>query len=141
MKSRIFFVFVVLFCLGLGGCAVTPRTSAWESPKGKEFTKDVVYTAALRAGTENGWQATSSDRDAGTMSFMQKFGEEQMVLNAAIVDQGGGNIVVRTTANWGGGLAIRGHHEEFIRNFHVQLFRNLNVSEMSERGIQIQEIR
>lgn len=131
----------LLSLLLTASCAVTPRTSAWESPKGKGFTKEAVYTAALLAGAQNGWQALGTDRDAGTMSFMQKFGEEDMVLNAVIVDQGGGNIAVRTTANWSGGLAIRGHHEEFIRNFHVLLFRNLNVSEMSERGIQIQEIR
>lgn len=130
-------VLAVLLTLLLSACAVTPRTSAWESPK--RFTKEVVYKAALQAGTQNGWQATGSDREAGTMSFMQRFGEEQMVLNVSILDQGG-RIVVRTTANWGGGLAIKGHHEEFINNFHVQLFRNLNISETSERKINIQEL-
>lgn len=130
-------VIVAFLAMLLTACAVTPRTSTWESPK--RFTKEVVYKAALQAGTENGWEGTGSDREAGTMSFMQRFGKEQMVLNASILDQSG-KIVVRTTANWGGGLAIKGHHEEFINNFHVQLFRKLNVSDPSERNIDIQEI-
>lgn len=126
-----------LLTLLLAACAITPRTSTWESPK--RFTKEVVYKAALQAGTQNGWQATSSDREAGTMSFMRRFDKAQMVLNASILDQDG-MIVVRTTANYHGGLAIKGHHEEFIKNFHVLLFRNLNVSEASERNIIIEEI-
>lgn len=134
---RINVVIVAFLAILLTACAVTPRTSTWESPK--QFTKEVVYKAALQAGTENGWEATGSDREAGTMSFMQRFGKEQMVLNASILDQGG-RIVVRTTANWGGGLAMMGHHEEFINNFHVQLFRKQNVSDPSERNIDIQEI-
>ena len=134
---RLNVVIVAFLAFLMTACAVTPRTSTWESPK--RFTKEVVYKAALQAGTENGWEGTGSDREAGTMSFMQRFGKEQMVLNASILDQGG-KIVVRTTANWGGGLAITGHHEEFIRNFHVQLFRKLNVSDPSERNIDIQEM-
>ena len=130
-------VIVAFLAMLLTACAVTPRTSTWESPK--RFTKEVVYKAALQAGAENGWEGTGSDREAGTMSFMERFGKEQMVLNASILDQSG-KIVVRTTANWGGGLAIKGHHEEFINNFHVQLFRKLNVSDPSERNIDIQEI-
>lgn len=120
------------------GCAFSPRVSTWESPE--RFTKEVVFKAAHQAGTQNGWEVAGFDREAGTMSFLQRFGKEQMAFNVLILEQGG-RIVVRTTANWGGGLAIAGHHEEFIHNFHVLLFRNLNISGASERNVKIEELR
>lgn len=134
---RLNVIIVAFLAILLTACAVTPRTSTWESPK--RFTKEVVYKAALQAGTQNGWQATGSDREAGTMSFAERSGDGQMVLNVSILDQGG-RIIVRTTASYGGGLAITGLHEEYIKNFHILIFRNLNITDLSERNIDIQEI-
>lgn len=129
-------IVAVLSCL-LVSCAVTPRTSSWEGPK--RFTKDEVYKAALQSGTENGWQGTASDRESGTMSFSKTFDKDQMVLNVSISDKDG-RILVHTVANYTGGLAIKGHHEEFIRNFHVGLFRKLNITDTAERQIIITEL-
>ena len=57
-----------------------------------------------------------------------------MILSVTVTDRG--NVVqVRTTASYGGGIAIAGLHEEYIQNFHVVLFRNLNISDPSERKI------
>lgn len=138
MSRQTFGRVILVGALLLTACAVIARTSVWDSPK--RFTKDEVYKAALQAGTQNGWQATGSDREAGTMSFVQTFGDERMIFNASVADLGG-RVVVRTTANYTGGLAIKGHHEEFINNFHVYLFRNLNISEASERRLTIHEIQ
>lgn len=40
-----------------------------------------------------------------------------------------------------GGLALAGLHEEFIRNFYVFLFRNLNITDTSERKVNIELLR
>ena len=63
-----------------------------------------------------------------------------MILSVTVTDRG--NVVqVRTTASYGGGIAIAGLHEEYIQNFHVVLFRNLNISDPSERKISVELIK
>lgn len=127
------FAFVVFL---LSACAVIPRTSTWEGHS--RFTKSDVYQAALQAGAENGWQTTASDRDSGTMSFSKPVGRGVMILGVSITKPKD-RIIVRTTANYGGDIAIYGMHEEFIRNFHRALFRKLDIADASERIIDIQE--
>lgn len=127
--------FVVML---LAACAVTPRTSTWEGPK--HLTKQDVYQASLQAGTEMGWRTTASDKESGTMSFSKNVGNGQMTLNVSVTKPK--DIVnVRTTSNYGGGLAIAGLHEEYIKNFHVMLFRKLNITDPSQRNIAIREIQ
>lgn len=138
--NRIARGFIILSAIAAvtAACAVTPRVSRWDSPK--RFTKAQVFNAALQAGTELGLQATSSDRDAGTISFAKRVGKGQMNVNVNVAERPEATQV-RTTANYGGGLAIAGLHEEFIRNFHVLLFRNLGITEPSERNVDVQQLR
>ena len=126
----------VAILLTLLSCAVTPRVSSWQSPQ--RFTQKDVFNAALQAGSDEGMQLAGSDRDAGTMSFRRKSGKGEMVLNVTVKDVGG-IVQVRTTASYGGNLAIHGLHEEYIHNFHVFLFRNLGISSASEQHINIEE--
>lgn len=125
-------VVYVLFVGGLlSGCAIMPRGSSWESPK--RYTNAQVFNAAIQAGGHNGYATTSSDRESGTMSFTKKIGKGDMILSVQVVNADE-HIVVRTTANYAGDLAIMGLHEEAIRIFHDALFRNLNIVEPSERN-------
>lgn len=120
------------------GCAVTPRVSTWQSPQ--RFTQKEVFNAALQAGSDEGMQLAGSDRESGTASFRKRTGEGEMVLSVT-VREAGGMVQVRTTASYGGGVAIRGLHEEYIRNFHVLLFRSLGISDPSERKVNIEELK
>ena len=123
----------------LCACAITPRVSTWESSK--PFTKEQVFNAGLQAGAEAGYSVTASDRDSGTMSFIRKIGEGDMILNVRITDQNK-LIRVRTTANFAGDLGIAGLHEEAISNFHIFLFRTLNVAPESEMSnVKIEQLR
>jgi hypothetical protein len=71
------------------------------------------------------------------MSFTKPQGKGQIILSVAVVDRG--NFVqVRTTASYGGGLALKGLQEEYLQNFHVVLFRSLNITDPSERNIHIE---
>jgi hypothetical protein len=63
-------VLVIFGIAMLAACTVTPRVSTWNSPQ--RFKKVQVFNAALQAGTESGWQPTSSDRETGTMSFTKR---------------------------------------------------------------------
>jgi hypothetical protein len=133
--NRPIMVLAALVATVLSACAVTPRVSTWNSPE--RLKKAEVFNAALQAGAQNGMQTTASDREAGTMSFTKQTGKGQMILSVTVMDRG--NVVqVRTTASHGGGLAIAGLQEEFIQNFHVVLFRNLNISDPSERKINVE---
>lgn len=119
------------------GCAVTPRVSTWDSPK--RFKAKEVFTAALQAGSEEAMQLAGSDREGGTMSFRKHVGNGEMVLSVTIKDVGG-IVQVRTTSSYAGEfLAIKGLHEEYINNFHVFLFRNLGITDQSEKNIDIRE--
>lgn len=65
------------------------------------------------------------------MSFTKKIAEGNMILSVRIADEN--NIIrVKTTANFAGDIAIAGLHEEAIRNFHILLFRGLNIAPESE---------
>lgn len=113
----------------LSACAVTPRVSTWESTK--QFTKAQVFNAGLQAGGEAGYTTTNSDRESGTLSFTKKIAKGDMILSVRIIDEN--NIIrVKTTANFAGDIAIAGLHEEAIRNFHILLFRELNIAPESE---------
>ena len=122
----------VILAVVLCGCAITPRVSTWQSPT--RFDKGQVFNAALQAGGQNGMKTTASDRESGTMSFSKTIGKGDMILSVQIVDSDG-TIRVQTTANFAGDIAIKGLHEEVIRNFHVFLFRNLGISDTSERNV------
>jgi hypothetical protein len=132
--KRIFCILVatVLLC----SCAVTPRVSSWNSPKG--FTKSQVFNAAIQAGGQNGMKATASDRESGTMSFSKHIGKGDMILSVQVAEAAG-IVNVQTTGNFAGDIAIRGLHEEVIRNFHVFLFRNLNIEDPSARNVRIED--
>jgi hypothetical protein len=125
----------VAFLLFLG-CAMTPRVSTWDSPK--RFTAKEVFSAGLQAGSQQGMQLSASDRESGTMSFRRKSGDGEMILSVTVKDVGG-RVQVSTTASYGGGVAIRGLHEEYINNFHTYLFRNLGITDQSERNIDIRQ--
>jgi hypothetical protein len=118
------------------GCAVTPRVSTWDSPK--RFTAKDVFSAALQAGSQEGMQLSASDRESGTMSFRRTIGKGEMILSVTVKDVGG-RVQVSTTAAYGGDLAIRGLHEECINNFHTYLFRNLGITDASERNVDIRQ--
>lgn len=122
----------------LSACAVTPRVSLWETPK--RYSKSQVYNAALQAGGQTGMKTTASDRESGTMSFSKHIGKGDMILSVQIVDKKG-DIQVRTTGNYAGGIALAGIHEEVINNFHVMLFRNLDISENSEKNVSITQLQ
>jgi hypothetical protein len=122
----------------LCGCAMMPRTSSWESPRG--FTKDQVFNAAIQAGGQKGMKTTSSDRESGSMSFSETIGGGDMILSVQVVEANG-IVKVQTTANFAGDIAIAGLHTEVIRNFHVLLFRNLNISDPSARNINIEVVK
>ena len=85
-------------------------------------------------------QTTASDRQSGTMSFTQRVGDKSVILSVNISDSGG-KIRVRTVASVGGGLAVKGLHEEFINNFHVFLFRNLNITDAAERNVVFEQLK
>jgi hypothetical protein len=121
----------------LASCAITPRVATWQAPT--RFTQKEVFNAALQAGSEQSLQLAASDREAGTMAFRKKVGDGEMTLSVTIKDVTG-VIQVRTIASYGGGLAIHGLHEEFIRNFHTLLFRNLGISDANERNINIVDL-
>lgn len=123
----------------LCACAISPRVSTWESSK--QFTKAQVFNASLQAGGEHGYTTTASDRESGTLSFTKKIANGNMILNVRIADTN--NVMrVRTTANYAGDIAIRGLHEEAIRNFHILLFRALNIASQSElNNVRVEELR
>lgn len=136
--NRLTATFVVLAAVVLSACAVMPRVSSWDGPP--RFTKAEVFNAGLQAGSQSGMQTTASDRESGTMSFTKQIGKGQMILSASVTTKG--NIVqVRTTASYGGGLALAGLHEEIIHNFYVFLFRNLNITDPSEEKVNIELLR
>ncbi len=130
MKNYIRVIVVsIMTTILLSACAITPRVSTWESTK--QFTKAQVFNACLQAGGEAGYTTTNSDRESGTMSFTKKIAEGNMILSVRIADEN--NIIrVKTTANFAGDIAIAGLHEEAIRNFHILLFRGLNIAPESE---------
>ena len=129
---------ILLVTVLISACAITPRVSSWDSPKGP--TKTQVFNAALQAGGQNGMKTTASDRESGTISFSKIIGKGDMILSVQIVDAQG-IINVRTTGNFAGDIAIAGLHEEVIRNFHVFLFRNLNILDPSARKVRIEKMK
>ena len=126
---------VILFALL--SCAVTPRVSTWQSPKG--FMQKDVFNAALQAGRDQGMQLAGSDQEAGTMSFHRKLESGEMVFSVTVRDVNG-IIQVRTTA-LGGGAANRGLEEETINNFHAFLFRNLGIPNTPEQKVIIDKLK
>ena len=130
---------ILLGAILLSACAIAPRASSWSSPK--QYTKAQVFNAALQAGGQNGYTTTASDRESGTMSFTKKIANGNMIL-AVQIAQADGAVGVRTTANYAGDIAIKGMHEEAIRNFHIMLFRNLNITNPSElNNVQVGGLR
>jgi hypothetical protein len=136
-KSSLGFV-VFLMVLVVSGCAVTPRVSNWKSPK--NFTQKQVFNAALQAGSDQGMQLSASDRESGTISFRKKSGKGEMILNVT-VKTGNGSVQVNTIATYSGGIAISGLHEEYIRNFHIFLFRRLGITDPSKTNVIIEEMK
>lgn len=140
MKSFVRFILTLAAISALlAACAVTPRVSTWASSK--PFTRAQVFNAALGSGAEVGYTVTASDRESGTISLTRKIGDGNMILNARIV---GDNKTVRvqTTANFTGDIAIAGMHEEAIRNFHIMLFRKLNVDVGTElNNVRVEQLR
>ena len=128
---------VLIMTILLWSCAITPRVSTWDSPDG--FTKSQVFNAALQAGGQNGMKTTASDRESGTMSFSKVIGKGDMILSVQVAEKSG-IINVQTTSNYAGDIAIVGLHEEVIRNFHVFLFRNLNIENPSARNVKIEQM-
>lgn len=94
----------------------------------------------MQAGAELGMQVVSSSKEAGTISLTQRVGDGNMNLNA-VIRQEGPIVTVKTTAAYGGGLAIRGLHEEIINNFHIVIFRNLNITKQEERLVRIDGLK
>ncbi len=139
MKKYIQVIVVSIFAfIVLSACAITPRVSTWESSK--QFTKEKVFNAAIGAGAEHGYTITTSDRESGTVSFTKTIGKGNMILNARIASENGA-ILVRTTANFVGRFAITGLHEEAIRNFHILMFRQLNIAPESElSNVHVEEL-
>jgi len=137
VRMLLYYASVITILITLLSCAVTPRVSVWQSPK--RFTQKTVFNAALQAGSDQGMQLAASDRESGTMSFRKLVGKGEMILSVKIQNVHG-VVKVLTTASYGGRAAIRGLHEEFLNNFHVFLFRNLGISDTSEKNISIEEL-
>ena len=137
VRTLLYYVAAFTIMLMLLSCAATPRVSTWQSPK--RFTQKEVYNAALQSGNDQGMQLAGSDRESGTMSFRKRVGKGEMVLSVTVKEVDG-IVRVRTTASYGGHLAIHGLHEEFIHNFHVFLFRNLGISDDSEKNVNIEQL-
>jgi hypothetical protein len=133
---RLVAVFVVLVMTMFAACTVTPRVSTWNSPP--KFKKVQVFNAALQAGTENGWQPTSSDRETGTMSFTKRISGTESILFTVNVTEQGNIVQVRTMTKTVGGIAVVGEHEKNLKDFHAALFRTLNISDPSEQKINVE---
>lgn len=136
-KNRIMGLVFILFFL-LTACAVTPRLSTWKAPK--SFTQDVVFSAAVQAGIQQGMQMSASDRETGTISF-RKSAEGSKVNLGVRVETVGNRVQVRTTADLADDFAIKGTHERVIRSYHDSLINILNIKDLSEREINIEVIK
>lgn len=121
----------------LSGCQVAPRVSMWNAPN--RFTAQQVFTAAVQAGQSAGMQLSASDRESGTVSFRKMSGDVEVILNVTI-KQVSDRVHVSTTASLGG-VAIGPLAEEYIKNFHVFLFRALGITDAAERNIDIQQMK
>ena len=82
----------------------------------------------------------SQDRESGAISFSKHIGKGEFILNVQIAGTKGG-VNVQTTGSYGGDLAIRGLHEEVIRNFHVLLFRILRITDPASRQIKMEQLK
>lgn len=122
----------------LSACAISPRSSDWTSPK--KFTQAQVFNAAVSAGGEmGGYSATSVDRSAYNLTLTRPFADKKMTVTVHVRDQGG-NIHVNAFAIFND-IAISGVYEETIKNFHVALFRNLNIDQSEMSNVVIQEAK
>lgn len=138
MKKYSLSIFIAI-AVFLVGCAVSPRSSTWNSPA--RFDSAQVFNAAMQAGPQRGMQLVASDRESGTMSFKKQLGKGDFILNV-IVSNTGKMIVVRTTAHFGGGgqLGIAGLHEGVIEDYHKHLFNILNITDPAETNVSIKSM-
>lgn len=129
-------VIIVLFAsVFLVACAIAPRTSDWTSPK--KFTQAQVFNAAVSAGAEMGYSATSIDRTTYNLTLTRAFADKTMTLMVRVRDQAGKmNVASIVSFN---DVAFAGAFEETIKNFHAALFRNLNIDQSELNNVIIQE--
>ena len=125
---------VLVAFLALTGCEVAPRTSFWHAPG--RYSRDAVVSAAVQAGAQEAMQLSFVDRKSGTMSFETRSGDGQMVLSVNVAGTNG-HVTVQATSALGGDIGIAGLDNEFINNFYVYLFRDLNITRRSEKEVEI----
>lgn len=135
MNRRIFALGIFTIAIITSGCAISPRSSLWKTPLG--FTKAQVLNASIQSAAQSGFTTANIDRESGSMSFFKRIGGGIMNLNVLLSEEGK-MIVVRTTAEFTGDLALKGLHEEVISNFHVYLQRILKITDPGARNVQIQ---
>ena len=129
---------VLAVTIFLGACQITPMGSSWDSPP--RFTKAQVFNAALQSGAQNGMRVDSQDRESGTISLSKRVAKGDFILGVRVTEASK-RVNVQTTGSFGGDLAVAGLHEEFIKNFHVFLFRILGISDPAARNISIGELK
>ena len=130
-------VCVLAAFFALTGCEVAPRTSFWHAPQ--RYSRDAVVRAAVQAGAQEAMQLAFVDRKSGTMSFETRSGNGQMVLSVNVAGTNG-HVTVQATAALGGDIGIAGLDKEFIDNFYVLLFRDLDITSPNERRVGIGEV-
>ncbi len=129
----------------VASCAGTPKVSQWTASN--NLTYDQVYAAALRAGTENGFTVVNADKTAGVISMRkQEYGgktpaERRMSVYLKQVE---GRVVVSSKIVGSDFGIIEGAlggavHKGLTRNFYVYLFRELNITDPSDRNVVIED--
>ena len=113
------------------------------------MTYDQVYTAALRAGTENGFTIVSADKTAGVISMRkEEYGGKKQVERrmSVYLKQMEGRVVVSSKIVGSDFGIIEGAlggpvHKELTHNFYVYLFRELNITDPSARNVVIEDAK
>ena len=138
-------VLVISMCPILANVAIAASAmgSQWTSPN--TVTKEEVFNAALSAGVENNYTLVSNDRTAGIISFKQERragSNYESRLNIRIYQEDDKIVVGTKTSGVGGllGLVSSGKiFRERIHNFHVDLFRELKITDPSQKKILLKE--
>jgi len=145
MKIRLF-VILVFGSLFLSGCAGTPKVSVWNSPPERRLSVANVFDAAMIAGTENKFSVLNSDRQSGVISMKQevyggdhKNNERRMSIRIKQASKSSVEIKTKVSGSDFGiieGLLGGLVHQEITNNFYVYLFRELNITDPSQKQIQ-----
>jgi hypothetical protein len=147
MKGKVLFSIVLIsMCPILANVAVAASSieAQWTSPD--TVTKEEVFNAALSAGTDSDYTLVSNDRTAGIISFKKEMGGGKSGYENRLnvkIHQEGDKVVVNTKSSGIGGFALLFASEkvlkERIQNFHAYLFRELKITDPSQRNISLKE--